>query len=117
MGLPSPEERQAIFGIHLKRRKRNPKNFDLAQLVKATNGFSGAEIEQVVIGGLYRAFEMNRELEIGDLLVAAGDTYPLAVSRAREISSLIAWASRNAKSASRGGWGGTSVVDAMGAAQ
>ena len=115
VGLPSPEERQAIFRIHLSRRRRSPESFDLAELVKATDGFSGAEIEQVVIGGLYRAFEMNRELETGDLLAAAKETYPLSRSRSREISSLIAWASRNAKSANSGGWGGPSVQDAVGA--
>lgn len=116
VGLPSPEERQAIFRIHLSRRGRSVENYDPAELVRATEGFSGAEIEQVVIGGLFRAFELNRELEIGDLLAAARETHPLSRSRAREISALVAWASRNAKSASRGGWGGQSVRDGSAAA-
>ncbi|MHC4105288.1 MAG: AAA family ATPase, partial [Planctomycetota bacterium] len=46
--LPDPEVRAAIFNIHLRRRKRNPKKYDLDQLADITDGFSGAEIEQVV---------------------------------------------------------------------
>jgi hypothetical protein len=69
-------------------------------LIPATAGFSGAEIEQVVIGGLFRAFEAQRELETGDLLEAAKETHPLSQSPAREIAQLTAWASRNAKHAS-----------------
>jgi ATP-dependent 26S proteasome regulatory subunit len=100
VGLPGPEERQAIFKIHLSRRHRQPTGFDLATLAEATHGFSGAEIEQAVIGGLFRAFEAGRELEIADMVAAAKETYPLSRSRAREIALLTAWASQNAKQAS-----------------
>ena len=100
VGLPGEEERRSIFRIHLARRKRPSEDFDLAELLPATAGFSGAEIEQVVIGGLFRAFEGQRELETGDMLQAAQETHPLSRSRAREIAQLTAWASRNAKHAS-----------------
>jgi serine/threonine protein kinase len=99
VGLPGAEQRQAIFQIHLARRNRQPASFDLATLAKATPGYSGAEIEQVVIGGLYRAFEAGRELETADMLAAAQETHPLSRSRAREIALLTAWASQNAKQA------------------
>jgi SpoVK/Ycf46/Vps4 family AAA+-type ATPase len=99
VGLPAPEQRQAIFQIHLARRHRQPASFDLATLAAATHGYSGAEIEQVVIGGLYRAFEAGRELETADMLAAAQETHPLSRSRAGEIALLTAWASQNAKQA------------------
>lgn len=99
VGLPGPEQRQAIFEIHLTRRKREAAGHDLTALVQATQGFSGAEIEQVVVGGLHRAFEANRALETTDLLAAAQETHPLSRSRASEIAQLTAWADRNAKQA------------------
>jgi serine/threonine protein kinase/SpoVK/Ycf46/Vps4 family AAA+-type ATPase len=100
VGLPGSEERQAIFKIHLARRRREPTRFNLTALAEATHGFSGAEIEQAVIGGLFHAFEAERELETADMLAAAKETHPLSRSRAREIALLTAWASQNAKQAS-----------------
>ena len=43
--LPKEEERKTIFEIHLKKRRRNPAQFDLNQLTRAADGFNGAEIE------------------------------------------------------------------------
>ena len=100
VGLPGGDERQSIWKIHLARRGRNPTAFDLAALAEATLGFSGAEIEQVLIAGLFRAFEAGRELATGDMLAAVQETYPLSRSRAPEIATLTAWARRNAKPAS-----------------
>jgi SpoVK/Ycf46/Vps4 family AAA+-type ATPase len=99
VGLPGAEQRQAIFQIHLARRHRQAAGFDLTALAEATHGYSGAEIEQIVIAGLHRAFEASRELETTDILAAALETQPLSRSRAREIALLTAWASQNAKQA------------------
>ncbi|MBI4602686.1 MAG: AAA family ATPase, partial [Planctomycetes bacterium] len=52
--LPDAREREEVFRIHLGLRKQDPARLDLAALVAATDGFSGAEIEQAVIGSLYR---------------------------------------------------------------
>ncbi len=98
--LPGVAERQTIFKIHLMRRHRDPNVFDLTALAESTHGYSGAEIEQAVVGGLFRAFEAQRELETADLLDAVKETYPLSRSRAREIALLTAWASQNARQAS-----------------
>ena len=100
VGLPGPKEREAILRIHLARRHRDAACFDLGELARATEGFSGAEIEQAVIGGLFRAFEANRDLETTDILAAVAETHPLSRSRAREIAELTAWAGQNAKQAS-----------------
>lgn len=100
VGLPGPREREAILRIHLARRGRTPDNFDLKVIVAATQEFSGAELEQAVVGGLFRAFGGDRELTTADLLAAACETYPLARSRAKEIRQLTAWARQYAKPAS-----------------
>lgn len=54
--LPKPEAREEIFRIHLRKRNQDPTRFELKVLAEATDGFSGAEIEQVVVGALYGAF-------------------------------------------------------------
>ncbi|MFQ6081996.1 MAG: AAA family ATPase, partial [Candidatus Aminicenantia bacterium] len=60
--LPNYQERKEIFNIHLKKRERNPENFDLDLLAKKTESFSGAEIEQVIISALYSAFSGSGNL-------------------------------------------------------
>jgi len=97
VGLPGEPERDAILRIHLAKRRRDPAKFELAALVDASKDFSGAEIEQAVISGLFGAFEKDRDLETGDVLTALRETYPLSRSRAREIAALTRWAETNAK--------------------
>ena len=92
VGLPKPEARQKIFEIHLKKRKRNPEEFDLVKLAKAADGFSGAEIEQAVISGMYNAFYAGQELTTKELLKAVKDSVPLSVTMAEKIEQLYAWA-------------------------
>ena len=79
--LPEAGERREIFDIHLALRKQTPAAFNLDQLVGATDGFSGAEIEQVVISGLYRALHRRAPLGTSLLLEEVSETVPLSVSR------------------------------------
>jgi SpoVK/Ycf46/Vps4 family AAA+-type ATPase len=90
--LPNPAERRAIFAIHLKKRKRNADLFDLDALAAASDGFSGAEIEQAVVAALYTAF--SKQMEVTSAIIAAelSATKPLSVTRAEEISALREWA-------------------------
>jgi hypothetical protein len=83
--LPTPEERVSIFAIHLRLRKQNPDAFDLAALADATNGFSGAEIEQVVISALYRSLQKKQPVTAESIIEAARSTTPLSVSRAEDV--------------------------------
>ena len=84
--LPTREERTAIFAIHLRLRKQDPAAFDLAQLADATDGFSGAEIEQAVISALYRSLQKKERLTIDAIVEATRNTTPLSVSRAEDIA-------------------------------
>ena len=75
--LPGAEEREVIFSIHLRKRRRDKAGFDLPRLVAAAEGFSGAEIEQAVIAGLYAAFAEKAECTTEHVLAAiAGDATP-----------------------------------------
>ena len=68
--LPGPEEREAIFSIHLRKRQRDKSKFDMARLVADSEGFTGAEIEQAVISGLYAAFAEKSECTTEHILAA-----------------------------------------------
>ena len=91
--LPNPEERGEIFAIHIRKRKRNPAAFDLPRLVRAADGFSGAEIEQAIVSAMYAAFAAGSDLTTDLLIHELGSTRPLSVVRAEEVASLRAWAS------------------------
>lgn len=98
--LPTREERESIFGIHLRKRNRNPEIFDIPLLSEKANGFTGAEIEQLIISGLYRAFAEDREIEEGDILSEIQETVPLSVTYKERIGSLRTWAENRARIAS-----------------
>ncbi len=99
--LPSAAERPDIFRIHLTRRKRDPSKFDIPALTKASDGFSGAEIEQAIISALYDAFYQGRDLETADVLNSIRETVPLSRTMSERISGLRAWAEGRARFASR----------------
>ena len=94
--LPGPAARRAVFEVQLSARRHDPGRFDLERLSAATEGFSGAEIEAVVVGALYRAFATSADLTTGDLLAEAASVVPLSVSRAEEVAALRAWAAERA---------------------
>jgi ATP-dependent 26S proteasome regulatory subunit len=98
--LPMAQERREIFAIHLARRGRDPLYFDLTRLAVAAQGFSGAEIEQVIISSLYDAFEEERDLSTQDLLNNIKETIPLSQTMEAEISRLRRWGRTHARPAS-----------------
>jgi hypothetical protein len=90
--LPDRDARGAIFRIHLDRRGQDPGAFDLDALAAATDGFSGAEVEQVVVSALYAAFADRAELSDAGLIAEARATRPLSVVAAERIAALRGWA-------------------------
>jgi len=90
--LPDPETRAAVFGIHLEKRGRDPRGFDIPALAAASEGFSGAEIEQSVVSALYTAFASKAALETPLLLNEIRMTRPLSVTMADRIHALREWA-------------------------
>ena len=94
--LPSLEVRSALFALHLKKRGRDVATFDLAKLSAASDGFSGAEIEQAIVAGLYTAFAQKQQLNTDILLGEIRGTQPLSVTRAEDIQSIRNWAKTRA---------------------
>ncbi len=90
--LPSFETRKEIFKIHLRKRNRNPEEFDLEALAVASEGYSGAEIEQAIISALHNAFADEKELDTGIILCALDQSPPLAVTMAEKVRALREWA-------------------------
>jgi AAA+ superfamily predicted ATPase len=90
--LPAEPEREQIFSVQLRNRKRDPSKFDLAKLAAATDGFTGSEIEAAVVGALYRAFAAHRDLSTDDILAEVSSTQPLSKTRAEDIERLRDWA-------------------------
>ncbi len=97
--LPDAGSRAAIFSIHLRKRGKDPAKFNIEALAETSEGFSGAEIEQVVVSGLYGAFSANCELTNDMLITEIGRTRPLSVTRAEQIETLRSWASERTVSA------------------
>jgi hypothetical protein len=91
--LPTDEERRTIFALHLERRKQDPSKFDLAALGAASEGFSGAEIEQAIVTALYAMIAAKDEaLTTARVLAEIKATVPLSRSRREDIESLRAFA-------------------------
>ena len=98
--LPSDEEREEIFRIHLAKRGRDPKNFDLKTLVESSQDFSGAEIEEAIISALYDAFYEKQELTTSHVLTSLRQTVPLAKTMAEKVASQRKWAAGRTRNAS-----------------
>jgi AAA+ superfamily predicted ATPase len=97
--LPTAQARCAIFTIHLRKRKQDPASFDLARLAAASEGFSGAEMEQAIIAGLYTAFSANTPFTTDVLLAELAATRPLSRTMREKLDDLRRWAADRTVSA------------------
>lgn len=104
--LPTKTERKVIFKLHLEKRLNGSLSKDfkitdtlLNKLADLTEGFVGAEIEQVVIAALFEAFSENRALEEDDLYKVIKNTVPLSTTQAEQILAIRDWANERAVAA------------------
>jgi ATP-dependent 26S proteasome regulatory subunit len=105
--LPTRAERASIWSVHLTRRLRNPvvagelalDDATLKELCELSEGYSGAEIEQAVTGGLFDAFSERRPLRRDDLVRALVNMVPLSRTQAERIDGVRAWAETRAVAA------------------
>jgi len=107
--LPQKEEREIIFNIHLNKMLKNSKasegglnisKGDLDKLVESTSGYSGAEIEQVVVNSVFEAFSERRILKIEDIKSSIDEIVPLSVTMKEGVERLREWAKDRAVPAS-----------------
>ena len=117
--LPSVEEREEIYRIHLERRVQNLARLNIKELSQNSQGFTGAEIEQAVKDAVVTTFnnlhENNGDRNIEDviegllsldvtqeaLLKAIRNITPLSVLKKEEIEELRAWSHQRARPASK----------------
>ena len=104
--LPTFSERKIIFKLHLEKKLKDSisKKFNISDellnsLSQATEGFVGAEIEQVVVSALFEAFAENRQLQEEDLFRVIKNTIPLSTTQAEQILTIREWANERAVSA------------------
>jgi len=94
LDLPKQEEREEIFKIHLKEfRPNNWKLFDSPKLAELSESFSGAEIRQSIIDGMFHAFYEKREFTTEDVCMAIEEIIPLAHLENDQMLTLQNWAS------------------------
>jgi SpoVK/Ycf46/Vps4 family AAA+-type ATPase len=103
--LPDREDRRSILDIHIRKKKRDPGQFDLDKLVDATVDYSGAEIEQAVVAALYDAFDTGNDLSSDGLLHTLKEIVPLAITMREVIDTMREWARTRARLASSRGRG------------
>jgi ATP-dependent 26S proteasome regulatory subunit len=101
--LPDREDRAQIIDIHVRKKKRDPGQFDMEKLLEATVDFSGAELEQAVVAALYDAFDTGNDLTTDGLLHTLKDMVPLAITMREQIESMREWARTRARMASARG--------------
>jgi ATP-dependent 26S proteasome regulatory subunit len=101
--LPDREDRAQIIDIHVRKKKRDPGQFDMDKLLEATVDFSGAELEQAVVAALYDAFDTGNDLTTDGLLHTLKEMVPLAITMREQIESMREWARTRARMASARG--------------
>lgn len=98
--LPNEVERKKIFEIHLTKRKRDPKKFNISTLVSVSKEFTGSEIEAAIESAMFKAFDDGREIETADIATACSETVPLAQTAKEKVESIREWAKGRARMAS-----------------
>ena len=90
--LPTRQEREAIFEVHLKKsRPESLNNFQLPLLSDLTKDFSGAEIEQIITDAMRIGFSQKREFTNEDIIISIQNCVPLAKTKNAEIKALQDW--------------------------
>jgi SpoVK/Ycf46/Vps4 family AAA+-type ATPase len=112
--LPSLPEREEIASIHVKRRGRDPSQFDLRQIAEKSEGMTGAEIEQAIVSALFDEYDRNGKagvLSTEGVLHSLAETVPLSRTMKEKIAALRTWCKTRARPASSA-WQGDGGADA-----
>ena len=94
--LPNLKDRAVIAHIHLKQRNVACDKNAIKAIAEATEGFTGAEIEQAIVSALYSAKARQQAVSVEHIVNAVDSTVPISVLRAEDIQALRAWASERA---------------------
>jgi SpoVK/Ycf46/Vps4 family AAA+-type ATPase len=93
--LPEESERAEIFSIHLRKRNRNPEDFNIAAFAKASEFFSGAECEEAIRAALIDAFDKGEPLSDTHILASIRSLIPLFHTCREDLEYLYKWVGWN----------------------
>jgi len=93
--LPTEEERIEILKIHLNKKGFDPAHFSVIDIAKATEGFSGAELQVLIGESMFEAVYQNQSLNSKHLLNEVSKTSPLSVTMKEKIDGIREWATKN----------------------
>lgn len=99
--LPTEAERLEIARIHVERHNRKVTTLKPSEIAKATTGFSGSEIEQVIIDAMFSAYDQDRDVTLEDVLKSIQNTVPLSKTMETQVTHLREWAKGRAKPAAQ----------------
>lgn len=97
--LPNIEERKSIFNVHLSKRKLDISSLDVDALSKASEGFSGAEIEEAIVSTMFDIFYEKAPMTTERLIVTMEQTAPLSQTMSEDVDKLRKWADGRTRSA------------------
>ncbi len=90
LDLPQSDERQEILSVVLKKYQRDPAKFNIKVLAKSAHGFSGAELDQAVLGALFQAYSKDREVTTEDIAEQIDETHPLSETMKDDLDKMRA---------------------------
>lgn len=91
LDLPTEDERREIIAVHLRKRRRDPRAFDVHHLAQISDGHTGAELEQAVVDAMHEAFAQQRDIRTGDVTAAIRRSVPLSRAQREVITRLRSW--------------------------
>jgi SpoVK/Ycf46/Vps4 family AAA+-type ATPase len=90
--IPDVKEREDIFRVLIRRKNKDFSKFNLTELAKKTEGYTGAEIEQIIEEALLFAFNDKNELKDDYIYKAIPTVRPISRTKAEEIETMRNWA-------------------------
>lgn len=100
MDTPDQGGREEIFSIHILKVKRDPAAFKIKDFAKETEGYTGAEIEKIVMDALYNAFFEGVEVDNKHIKESIKKMIPLSEKHKENFDKLKLWGQNNCLSAS-----------------
>lgn len=101
VGLPTLKEREQIFRIHLKKRKKNPDSIsNLEEAINKSAGFVASEIEAAVKEAILESWHYKTDLTGESIAKQFGNMRALSIAFKDQVERMEKWATENARPAS-----------------
>ena len=91
LDVPTGLDRREIIAVHLRKRRRDPAQFDVHHLAQISDGHTGAELEQAIVDAMHQAFAQERDITTADVTTAIRRAVPLSKAQREVIGRLRAW--------------------------